>query len=156
MTKITVLNGPNLNLLGIREPGLYGAQTLKDIQTQLEALAQAQQVKLSFFQSNAEHALVERIHLAYEQSEDFIIINPAAFTHTSVAIRDALLATRIAFIEVHLSNIYAREPFRQHSYLSDIAQGVISGLGALGYQLALLAAIEASHGSNITQKTLTV
>ena len=156
MTKITVLNGPNLNLLGIREPSLYGAQTLTDIQTKLETLAKAQQVELSFFQSNVEHALMERIHLAYEQSEDFIIINPAAFTHTSVAIRDALLATRIAFIEVHLSNIYAREAFRQHSYLSDIAQGVISGLGALGYELALQAAIAATHAANITDKTITV
>ena len=142
MTHITVLNGPNLNMLGIREPDLYGAQTLKDIQTKLEGLAKAQQIDLSFFQSNAEHKLVERIHLAYEQSEDFIIINPAAFTHTSVSIRDALLATQLPFIEVHLSNIYAREPFRQHSYFSDVAQGVISGFGAFGYELALQAAIK--------------
>jgi 3-dehydroquinate dehydratase-2 len=140
MAQITVLNGPNLNLLGIREPNIYGKQSLQDIQFSLEASANALGYQLDFMQSNAEHEIVERIHKAYFQQVDIIILNPAAFTHTSVAIRDALLATKIAFIEVHLSNIHAREAFRQHSYFSDIALGVISGLGAKGYELALLAA----------------
>lgn len=140
MATISVLNGPNLNLLGVREPGLYGNLTLQNIRDSLEQLAAQLGHQLSFFQSNAEHEIIEQIHLAYRQGVDFIIINPAAFTHTSVAIRDALLATKIAFIEVHLSNVHAREPFRQHSYFSDIAQGVICGLGARGYELALQAA----------------
>jgi len=140
MATISVLNGPNLNLLGVREPGLYGNKTLKDIQDSLEQLAASLGHQLSFFQSNAEHAIIEQIHQAYHQGVDFIIINPAAFTHTSVAIRDALLATKIAFIEVHLSNVHAREAFRRHSYFSDIAVGVICGLGARGYELALQAA----------------
>ena len=140
MAQITVLNGPNLNMLGIREPGLYGNKTLKDIQANLEQLAGRLGHKLDFLQSNAEHEIVEQIHRAYFQGVDFIIINPAAFTHTSVAIRDALLATKIAFIEVHLSNVHAREAFRSHSYFSDIAVGVICGLGARGYELALNAA----------------
>jgi 3-dehydroquinate dehydratase-2 len=140
MAQITVLNGPNLNMLGIREPGLYGNKTLKDIQVNLEQLAGRLGHTLDFLQSNAEHEIVEQIHLAYHKGVDFIIINPAAFTHTSVAIRDALLATKIAFIEVHLSNVHAREPFRKHSYFSDIAVGVICGLGARGYELALEAA----------------
>ena len=140
MALITVLNGPNLNLLGIREPGLYGNKTLQDIQAGLEQSASRLGHQLNFLQSNAEHEIVEQIHLAYQQGVDFIIINPAAFTHTSVAIRDALLATRIAFIEVHLSNVHARESFRKHSYFSDIAVGVICGLGARGYELALQAA----------------
>lgn len=140
MATITILNGPNLNLLGIREPGHYGTNTLKDIQITLSSRAEELGHQIDFYQSNAEHALVDRIHQAFEQKTDFIIINPAAFTHTSVAIRDALSATRIPFIEVHLSNIHAREPFRTHSYLSDIAQGVICGLGATGYSLALQAA----------------
>ncbi len=140
MPTITVLNGPNLNLLGIREPGHYGNKTLADIQQALEKLAAELNHELHFHQNNAEHQIVELIHSAYEQKVDFIIINPAAFTHTSVAIRDALLATKIPFIEVHLSNVYAREPFRKHSYFSDVAIGVISGLGATGYQLALQAA----------------
>lgn len=140
MALITVLNGPNLNMLGIREPGLYGNKTLQDIQVNLEQLAGRLDHKLDFLQSNAEHEIVEQIHRAYHQGVDFIIINPAAFTHTSVAIRDALLATKIAFIEVHLSNVHAREPFRKHSYFSDIAVGVICGLGARGYELALQAA----------------
>jgi 3-dehydroquinate dehydratase-2 len=140
MATITVLNGPNLNMLGVREPGLYGNKTLQDIQHSLEQLASQFGHQLHFFQSNAEHVIVEQVHQAYQQNVDFIIINPAAFTHTSVAIRDALLATKIAFIEVHLSNVHAREAFRRHSYFSDIALGVICGLGARGYELALQAA----------------
>ncbi len=140
MANLTVLNGPNLNLLGVREPGLYGNRTLQSIQQAMEQLAQTLGHQLSFLQSNAEHEIIEHIHQAYQQGVDFIIINPAAFTHTSVAIRDALLATKIAFIEVHLSNVHAREPFRKHSYFSDIALGVICGLGANGYELALQAA----------------
>ena len=140
MASITVLNGPNLNLLGTREPGLYGHSTLADIQTNLESLAQKSGHSLDFQQSNAEHEIVELIQQAGNDLVDFIIINPAAFTHTSIAIRDALLGTDIAFIEVHLSNVYAREAFRKHSYLSDIAVGVISGFGATGYELAFQAA----------------
>ncbi len=140
MATITVLNGPNLNLLGIREPGLYGNQTLADIKQRLEQKAAELGHQLNFHQNNAEHQIVELIHQAYQAHVDFIIINPAAFTHTSVSIRDALLATQIPFIEVHLSNVHAREPFRKHSYFSDIAKGVICGLGATGYELALLAA----------------
>ena len=140
MAKITVLNGPNLNLLGIREPGHYGTTTLADIQANLESMAQEKCHQLDFQQSNAEHEIVELIHQASSNHVDFMIINPAAFTHTSVAIRDALLATGIPFIEVHLSNIHAREPFRKNSYFSDIAQGLICGLGATGYELALQAA----------------
>ena len=140
MAKITILNGPNLNLLGIREPGHYGNKTLADIQQSTESLATKAGHTLSFYQNNAEHEIVELIHQAFADQVDFIIINPAAFTHTSVAIRDALLATKIPFIEVHLSNVHAREPFRKHSYFSDIAEGVICGLGATGYELALQAA----------------
>ena len=151
MATISVLNGPNLNLLGVREPGVYGNKTLQDIQDSLEQLACRFGHRLNFFQSNAEHAIIEQIHLAYGQDVDFIIINPAAFTHTSVAIRDALLATKIAFIEVHLSNVHAREAFRRHSYFSDIAVGVICGLGARGYELALQAAhqilLERTHNN---------
>ncbi len=149
MAQISVLNGPNLNLLGVREPSHYGNKTLADIQQTLEVQAAALQHQLSFHQNNAEHEIVELIHHAYQQHVDFIIINPAAFTHTSVALRDALLATQIPFIEVHLSNVHAREPFRKHSYFSDIAKGVICGLGAIGYELALQAAhqllIEKGH-----------
>ncbi len=141
MAKISVLNGPNLNLLGVREPGHYGHKTLADIEKALLTLA-ADQHQLSFHQNNAEHEIVNLIHQAYQQQIDFIIINPAAFTHTSVAIRDALLATKIPFIEVHLSNVHAREPFRKHSYFSDIAEGVICGLGATGYELAFQAALQ--------------
>ncbi len=140
MATITVLNGPNLNLLGLREPSHYGNKTLADIQSALEQQAAELGHHLSFHQTNAEHELIGLIHQAYHDRVSFIIINPAAFTHTSVAIRDALLATQIPFIEVHLSNVYAREPFRKHSYFSDIAKGVICGLGATGYQLALQAA----------------
>ena len=140
MAKITIINGPNLNLLGVREPGHYGNKTLADIQQSTEFLATQAGHTLSFYQNNAEHEIVELIHQAFADQVDFIIINPAAFTHTSVAIRDALLATKIPFIEVHLSNVHAREPFRKHSYFSDIAEGVICGLGAIGYELAIKAA----------------
>ncbi|MGR9100223.1 MAG: type II 3-dehydroquinate dehydratase [Gammaproteobacteria bacterium] len=140
MATITVLNGPNLNLLGIREPGHYGNNTLDEIKRSLESTAQKLGHRLCFHQSNAEHEIIDQIHQAYQNQVDFIIINPAGYTHTSVAIRDALLATGISFIEVHLSNVYAREPFRKHSYFSDIAKGVISGLGAIGYELAIQAA----------------
>jgi 3-dehydroquinate dehydratase-2 len=141
MATILVLNGPNLNLLGSREPGLYGAETLDSIQDQLTTLAEEKGHQLQFDQSNAEHELVDRIHAAKEQSVDFIIFNPAAFTHTSIALRDALLGTEIPFIEVHLTNVHKREEFRKHSYFSDIAEGVISGFGAHGYVLALQAAL---------------
>ncbi|BCX87995.1 3-dehydroquinate dehydratase II [Methylomarinovum tepidoasis] len=141
MARISVLNGPNLNLLGTREPEVYGTTTLADIERRLREQARRQGHDLDFQQSNAEHVLVETIHEAWRRQVAFILINPGAFTHTSVALRDAFLATRIPFIEVHLSNVHAREPFRHHSYLSDIAQGVICGLGALGYELALQAAI---------------
>ncbi len=141
MANLLLLNGPNLNLLGTREPELYGAETLADIERRCVALAQQLGPhSLACFQSNAEHALIERIHAARSEGVAFIIINPAAFTHTSVALRDALLGVGIPFIEVHLSNVFAREPFRHHSYLSDKAVGVISGLGAHGYELALQAA----------------
>jgi 3-dehydroquinate dehydratase-2 len=139
MAHILVLNGPNLNLLGSREPGLYGRDSLAAIEARLVTLAAGHQVEC--FQSNAEHALIDRIHVAGQQRVDFILINPAALTHTSVALRDALLGVAIPFIEVHLSNVFAREPFRHRSYLSDIAVGVISGLGAQGYELALAAAL---------------
>jgi len=142
MATITVLNGPNLNLLGLREPSLYGSKTLAHIHNNLEQKASQLSLTLNFHQSNAEHEIVELIHQAYFNNVDFIIINPAAFTHTSIAVRDAFLATKIPFIEVHLSNIHARESFRHHSYLSDIAVGVICGLGGMGYELALLAAHE--------------
>ncbi len=134
--KVLVLNGPNLNMLGKREPEIYGALTLDEIVNQLTTQAQKKEIALSHLQSNAEHLLIEAIHQAYQQV-DFIIINPAAFTHTSIAIRDALLSVSIPFIEVHLSNVHAREEFRHHSYLSDVAIGVICGLGTQGYSYAL-------------------
>ena len=137
---ILLLNGPNLNLLGTREPETYGHLTLNDIVQSLSADAQALNVKLTHFQSNAEHELINKIHAA-RGNVDYILINPAAFTHTSVALRDALLGVNIPFIEIHLSNVYSREPFRHHSYLSDIATGVICGLGAEGYRFALQAAV---------------
>lgn len=137
---ILLLNGPNLNLLGTREPEKYGSATLAEIVNGLENQALALDVTLSHLQSNAEHALIDRIHQA-RGNTDFILINAAAFTHTSVALRDALLAVQIPFIEIHLSNVYAREPFRHHSYLADIAVGVICGLGADGYTFALQAAV---------------
>lgn len=137
---ILLLNGPNLNLLGTREPEKYGNATLAEIVNGLENQALALDITLSHLQSNAEHALIDRIHQA-RGNTDFILINAAAFTHTSVALRDALLAVQIPFIEIHLSNVYAREPFRHHSYLSDIAVGVICGLGPDGYTFALQAAV---------------
>jgi len=140
MAKILVLNGPNLNLLGTREPKHYGKQNLDQIVAAMKQTAAQAGHDLEALQSNAEHVLIERIHQARGESE-FIIFNPAAFTHTSVALRDALSAVEIPFIEVHLSNVHAREAFRRHSYFSDIAVGVISGLGAVGYELALQAAI---------------
>jgi 3-dehydroquinate dehydratase-2 len=140
MPKILILHGPNLNLLGTREPEYYGSATLDSINSDLQALADENGVELDIMQSNAEHDLVDRIQGA--AGSDFIIINPAAFTHTSVAIRDALASVAIPFIEIHLSNVHARESFRQKSYLSDIAVGVISGLGPIGYSLALRAAID--------------
>ena len=140
MAKILVLNGPNLNLLGTREPEHYGDQSLNDVIQSLKTQANKLGHSLEHLQSNAEHELVERIHLAGRSEEKFILINPAAFTHTSVAIRDALLGVDIPFIEIHLSNVFAREGFRQESYFSDVAIGVISGLGAQGYALALQAA----------------
>ena len=141
MAKILVLHGPNLNLLGEREPAHYGDTPLADIQHRLEAAGRAAGHEVVSFQSNAEHELVGRVQGAPAEGVGFLIINPAAFTHTSVALRDALLAVGIPFIEVHLSNVHARESFRQRSYFSDIALGVITGLGALGYELALQAAI---------------
>jgi 3-dehydroquinate dehydratase-2 len=138
---ILVLNGPNLNLLGLREPEHYGSQTLADIIQDLQTQAEQAGASLSHLQTNREYELIERIHEARENI-DFIIINPAAFTHTSVALRDALLGVDIPFIEVHLSNVHAREAFRHHSYLSDKAVGVICGLGAQGYQFALSAALQ--------------
>ena len=141
MATILVLHGPNLNLLGEREPDVYGATTLLDINTRLEQMAREQGHHLLTMQSNAEYELVERIQDARHEGVNFILINPAAFTHTSVALRDALAAVEIPFIEVHLSNVHAREEFRQHSYFSDLAVGVICGLGAQGYELGLQAAL---------------
>ncbi len=142
MASILIVNGPNLNLLGKREPGHYGHDTLEGINQTLSTQARSLGVKLESFQSNAEHELIERIHTAATTGIDFIIINPAAYTHSSVALRDALAAVAIPFVEVHLSNIYAREEFRHHSYFSDLAIGVISGLGSTGYELALQAAVK--------------
>jgi 3-dehydroquinate dehydratase-2 len=136
---ILIINGPNLNMLGKREPEIYGFRTLAQIVEDLSAKASAQNIILSHIQSNAEHVLIDAIHAAH-QKVDFIIINPGAFTHTSVALRDAILSVTIPFIEVHLSNVHAREAFRQHSYLSDVAIGVICGLGEQGYEFALEAA----------------
>ena len=142
MAKILVLHGPNLNLLGEREPGIYGHATLADIDQALAARAQAAGLALESFQSNAEHVLVDRVQAARRDGTAFIVINPAAFTHTSVALRDALAAVALPFIEVHLSNPHAREPFRQHSYFSSLALGVVSGFGADSYSYALEAAIK--------------
>jgi 3-dehydroquinate dehydratase-2 len=138
-----VIHGPNLNLLGGREPEVYGSTTLDEINGSLQVLAHEAGVKLSSFQSNGEGELINRIHEAIDNGIDFIIINPAAYTHTSIALRDALAATGLPFIEVHLSNIFARESFRRKSYFSDLALGVISGLGAKGYELALKYALTA-------------
>jgi 3-dehydroquinate dehydratase-2 len=140
MSRLLLLNGPNLNLLGTREPGHYGLATLAEIERDLGERAARDGIELACLQSNAEHVLVDRVQAAAAQKVDFIIINPAAFTHTSVALRDALVASTIPFIELHLSNVHAREPFRRHSYFSDVAVGVICGLGPLGYRLAYEAA----------------
>ncbi len=142
MAKLLVIHGPNLNLLGTREPEHYGTTTLQDIDASLLKTAQQAGHDLTCIQSNAEHELVEAIHQAHAAGVAWIIINPAAFTHTSVALRDALAAVKVPFIEVHLSNVHAREAFRQQSYFSDLAQGVISGLGPYGYTLALLSVID--------------
>lgn len=140
MASLLLLNGPNLNLLGTREPGVYGNSTLESIEVRLADLAAELGHKLVAFQSNAEHEIVDRVQAAATDNVDFILLNPGAFTHTSVAIRDALLAVGIPFIEVHLSNVFAREDFRHSSYFSDIAAGCIFGLGAYGYEIALQAA----------------
>lgn len=145
LRNVLVLHGPNLNLLGTREPEVYGATTLADINAALVERAQAHGVTLAHFQSNHEGALVDRIHAAKSEGVEFIIINPAAYTHTSVALRDALAGVVIPYIEVHLSNVHRREPFRHHSYLADQAVGVICGLGWRGYLAALDYAID-QHG----------
>ena len=141
MSSILVLHGPNLNLLGTREPAVYGHDTLESINQRLAGLAVAAGHHVQSLQSNAEHELIERVHAARSEGISFILLNPGGFTHTSVALRDALLGVGIPFIEVHLSNVHAREPFRHHSYFSDVAAGVITGLGALGYELAMRAAL---------------
>lgn len=141
MARILVLNGPNLNLLGEREPGIYGATSLPQIEHMLRTRAEQAGHALEFLQSNAEHVLVDRVQIARRDGTDFILINPAAFTHTSIALRDAFAAAQVPFIELHLSNVHAREPFRHHSYLSDLAIGVICGFGAHSYAYALEAAI---------------
>jgi 3-dehydroquinate dehydratase II len=140
MARILLLNGPNLNLLGTREPSVYGSATLPEIVTRVRQRAGALGHELIDVQSNAEHELIDRIHAAKQEGVSFIIINPGAFTHTSIALRDAFASVAIPFIEVHLSNIFARESFRHHSYLSDVAVGCIVGLGPIGYELALQAA----------------
>jgi 3-dehydroquinate dehydratase-2 len=140
MSRILLLNGPNLNLLGLREPAIYGASTLQSIEARLQERARALQIDLLCLQSNAEHELIAAIHDAPQNAVDFILINPGALTHTSIALRDALLGVAVPFIEIHLSNIFAREEFRHRSYFSDIAVGCIFGLGSIGYELALEAA----------------
>ena len=137
MAHFLVLHGPNLNLLGTREPEVYGTDTLEDINARLSALAESSGHELDFFQSNAEHSIVERVHLAKRQGVAAILINPGALTHTSIALRDAFLGVGIPFVEVHISNVHAREAFRQRSYLSDISSGVITGFGVQGYEFAL-------------------
>lgn len=141
MSNLLLINGPNLNLLGTREPEKYGCSSLKDIETKLEGLAKQEGHHLTCFQSNAEHELINRIHNARSERIEYLLLNPGAFTHTSIAIRDALLGVEIPFIEIHLSNVHKREKFRHQSYFSDIANGIIIGLGAKGYELALQAAI---------------
>ncbi|HWP18116.1 MAG TPA: type II 3-dehydroquinate dehydratase [Burkholderiaceae bacterium] len=139
---VLVLHGPNLNLLGVREPGVYGATTLAQIDAELTKIAADRGVKLESFQSNHEGALIDRVHAARTDGTKFVVINPGGYTHTSVALRDALAAVALPFIEVHLSNIHKREPFRHHSYFSDLAEGVICGLGPAGYRLAVLHALD--------------
>ena len=140
--KILVLNGPNLNLLGTREPAVYGTDSLEDIEKSLQSLALKNSMNIDFYQSNSENELIERLHNAKQDSVDYIIINPGAFTHTSIALRDAFLGVDIPFIEVHISNIYSREEFRKKSYLSDISKGLITGLGVAGYEFALLSILQ--------------
>ena len=140
--KILVLNGPNLNLLGTREPEVYGTDSLEDIENNLQSLALKNSINIDFYQSNSENELIERLHNAKQDSVDYIIINPGAFTHTSIALRDAFLGIDIPFIEVHISNIYSREDFRKKSYLSDISKGLITGLGVAGYEFALLSILQ--------------
>ena len=140
--KILVLNGPNLNLLGTREPEVYGTDSLEDVEKSLQSLASKNSTDIDFYQSNSENALIERLHKAKQDSVDYIIINPGAFTHTSIALRDAFLGVDIPFIEVHISNIYSREEFRKKSYLSDISKGLITGLGVAGYEFALLSILQ--------------
>ncbi|MCF6775443.1 type II 3-dehydroquinate dehydratase [Thiotrichales bacterium 19X7-9] len=142
MAEILLLNGPNLNLLGQREPEKYGYTSLKDLEEQLLEVANNNQVSLATFQSNSEAELIDRIHIAKSEGTQFILFNPAAYTHTSIALRDALLGVNLPFIEIHISNVHARESFRHFSYFSDIAYGIICGLGLTGYKLALNAAIE--------------
>ncbi len=145
--KLLVLNGPNLNMLGKREPDKYGSQTLEQVMADLQTAAHSLDVEIHHCQSNSEAVLIEEIHAAW-QKFDWIIINPAAFTHTSIALRDALLSVAIPFFEVHMTNVHAREPFRHHSYFSDVAEGVICGLGAMGYTAALNAAVNRLQNSN--------
>ena len=140
MSRLLLINGPNLNLLGTREPGVYGDTNLAEVESRLKNLASALDHELACFQSNAEHEIVDRVQLAATEGVSFVLLNPGAFTHTSIAIRDALLAVSIPFIEIHLSNVFAREEFRHSSYFSDIAEGCIFGLGAYGYDIALQAA----------------
>jgi len=151
MARILLLNGPNLNLLGSREPAVYGTATLQDIETKLKSISHAQGHELMTLQSNAEHELIGKIQASKRETVSFVIINPGAFTHTSIALRDAFLSVGVPFIEIHLSNVFAREAFRHHSYLSDIAVGCIYGLGPIGYELALQAAI-----ARITQRPTTI
>ena len=139
---ILVLNGPNLNLLGSREPEVYGTDTLEDIEKNLKSIAKEQNVNINFYQSNSENELINKLHAAKEEKIGAIIINPGAFTHTSIALRDAFLGVNIPFIEVHISNIYKREEFRKKSFLSDISEGLITGLGVNGYEFALLSIIK--------------
>ena len=146
MSSLLLINGPNLNLLGSREPGVYGSTNLAEVEKRLTERAAALGHQLDAFQSNAEHEIVDRVQLAGREKVDFILLNPGAFTHTSIAIRDALLAVSIPFIEIHLSNVFAREDFRHNSYFSDIAAGCLFGLGAIAYELALQAADQALSG----------
>ena len=140
--KVLVLNGPNLNLLGSREPEVYGTDTLGDVENRLTSLASENSIQVSFYQSNSENDLINELHKAKHDNVDYVIINPGAFTHTSIALRDAFLGVNIPFLEVHISNIYSREEFRKKSYLSDISQGLITGLGVSGYEYALLSIIQ--------------
>jgi 3-dehydroquinate dehydratase-2 len=147
MPRLLLINGPNLNLLGTREPGVYGRTSLKDVEQKLGERARALGHELLTFQSNAEHEIVERVHRAAQEQVAFILLNPGAFTHTSIAIRDALLGVAIPFIEIHVSNTFAREPFRRHSYFSDIAAGCVVGFGTFGYEMALEAAARQLAGA---------